>query len=108
MRAAKASSTGAEGPVELWDAALLPLVKKSPEFAKKFLTDLKIAKLTFGRRVHCPFLRPFFLTPEDEERVRVVSETIAAVAERVADKALEDKTLFEQFHLRPEEEKLVR
>ena len=90
------------------DAALRPLVKKSPEFAKKFLTDLKIAKLTFGRRVHCPFLRPFFLTPEDEERVRVVSETIAAVAERVASKALEDKSLFEQFHLRPEEEKLVR
>jgi len=108
MRVAKASSTDAEGPVELWDAALRPLVKKSPEFAKKFLTDLKIAKLTFGRRVHCPFLRPFFLTPEDEERVRVVSETIAAVAERVASKALEDKSLFEQFHLRPEEEKLVR
>jgi hypothetical protein len=108
MRMAKAPSTEAEGPVELWDRALRPLVKESPKFAKKFLSDLKIAKLTFGPRVHCPFLRPFFLTPEDEERVRVVSETIAAVAERVASKALEDKSLFEQFHLRPEEEKLVR
>jgi hypothetical protein len=109
MRTAKAAlSAGAEGPVELWDAALRPLVKKSPEFAKKFLSTLRKANLTFGRRVHCPFLRPFFLSPEDEERVRVVSETIAAIAERVASKALEDESLFAQFHLRPEEEKLAR
>jgi hypothetical protein len=108
MKAAKFPNTGAGGPVEKWDASLRPLVKKSPEFAKEFLADLRAAKLTFGRRVHCPFLRPFFLSPEDEERVRDVSETIAAVAERVASKALEDQSLFAQFHLRPEEEKLVR
>jgi len=108
MKAAKAPSAGAGGPVEQWDAALRPLVKKSPEFAKEFLADLRAAKLTFGRRVHCPFLRPFFLSPEDEERVRVVSETIAAVAERIASEALKDETLFSQFHLRPAEEELVR
>ncbi len=66
------------------------------------------AKLTFGRRVHCPFLRPFFLSPQDEERVRRVAETIAAVAERVTMAALEDNSLFQQFHLRPEEERLAR
>ena len=108
MKAARSPNTGAGGPVEQWDAALRPLVKKSPEFAKEFLADLRAAKLTFGRRVHCPFLRPFFLSPEDEERVREVSETIAALAERIASKALEDEALFAQFHLRPEEEKLVR
>jgi hypothetical protein len=31
MKAAKASSAGAGGPVEQWDAALRPLVKKSPD-----------------------------------------------------------------------------
>jgi uncharacterized circularly permuted ATP-grasp superfamily protein len=58
--------------------------------------------------VHCPFLRPFFLSPQDEERVRRVAETIADVAERVTMAALEDNSLFRQFHLRPEEERLAR
>jgi uncharacterized circularly permuted ATP-grasp superfamily protein len=84
------------------------LVKKSPDLAEKFLEEVRAAKLTFGERVHCPFMRPVFLTPQDEERVRNVAETIAAVAERLASTALEDSFLFEQFHLRPEEERLVR
>ena len=62
---------------------LRPVVKKSPGLAKKFLADVRAAKLTFGRRVHCPFLRPYFLSPADEQRVRHVAETMAAVAERV-------------------------
>ena len=40
-------------------------------------------KLTFGDRVHCPFLRPFLLTGSDEQRIRTAAETIAAVGERV-------------------------
>jgi uncharacterized circularly permuted ATP-grasp superfamily protein len=69
---------------------------------------MRKAKLTFGDRVHCPFLRPFFLSPEDEERVRTVAETIADLGERVTTAALEDQHLFAQFHLRPEEERLAR
>ena len=41
-------------------------------------------------------------------RVRRVVETIAAVAERVTAAAFEDNSLFQQFHLRPEEERLAR
>jgi hypothetical protein len=95
-------------PVEYWDDLLTPLVKKSSTLAKKFLSEVRGAKLTFGKRVHCPFLRPVFLSPQDEERVRTVAETIAALAERLTDAALEDRALFDQFHLRPEEEHLVR
>jgi hypothetical protein len=95
-------------PVEYWDALLRPLVKKSPALAKKFLGQVRAAKLTFGNRVHCPFLRPVFLSPEDEQRVRRVAEAIAVMAERLTSAALEDPALFEQFHLRPEEERLVR
>lgn len=95
-------------PVEYWDGLLRPLVKKSPGLAKKFLEDVRAAKLTFGKRVHCPFLRPVFLSPQDEQRVRRVAEAIAAMAERLTSAALEDRALFEQFHLRPEEERLVR
>ncbi len=95
-------------PATQWDDALWPVLKGVPTFPKKFLTQLRGARLTFGRRVHCPFLRPFFLSPADEARVRRVAETIAAVAERVTSTAMQDETLFKQFHLRPEEEKLAR
>jgi len=50
----------------------------------------------------------FFLSPEDEERVRTVAETIADLGERITSAALDDKQLFAQFHLREEEERLVR
>ena len=104
-RSVKAENTN---PVESWDALLRPRVKKSQALATKFLKEVSAAKLTFGKRVHCPFLRPVFLSPEDEERVRTVAETIAAIAERLTSAALEDPSLLEQFHLRPEEERLVR
>jgi len=108
MKSAKASATRSSDPVQYWDELLRPLVKKSPDLAKHFLEEVRAAKLTFGTRVHCPFLRPVFLSPEDETRVRIVAETIAAVAERLTSEALENASLFKQFHLRPEEEKLVR
>jgi hypothetical protein len=108
MKSRKRKKQAASDAVEQWDALLRPAVRKSPALARKFLVELRRAKLTFGRRVHCPFLRPFFLSPQDEERVRRVAETIAVVAERVTMAALEDHALFQQFHLRPEEERLAR
>ena len=108
MKASQPSHSHAPDPVEFWDELLGPVLKKSPDFPKKFIAELRGARLTFGKRVHCPFLRPFFLSPADEERVRRVSETIAAVAERVTSAAMEDDSLFRQFFLRPEEEALVR
>ncbi|MGB2637008.1 MAG: hypothetical protein WAM58_23980 [Candidatus Acidiferrum sp.] len=108
MRTAKLRATGNPDPVEYWDELLRPLLKKSPDLAKNFLEEVRAARLTFGKRVHCPFLRPVFLSPQDEERVRNVAETIAAIAERITSTALEDTSLFQQFHLRPEEQRLVR
>src|ERR1700724_89974 len=93
---------------EYWHALLHPALKKNHAFAENFLKELRAAKLTFGDRVHCPFLRPFFLSPEDEARVRPVAETIAELGERVALAALADDKLFAQFHLRPEEARLAR
>jgi hypothetical protein len=95
-------------PVETWDELLRPMLEESPEFPKTFLKNLRASKLTFGRRVHSPFLRPFFLSPEDEDRVRRATEILVRIAERVTMQALEDPSLFAQFHLRPEEERLVR
>ncbi|HEX3543957.1 MAG TPA: hypothetical protein VHT31_05470, partial [Candidatus Acidoferrum sp.] len=103
-----ASPKPAGNPAEYWDALLRPALEKDQGFAENFLAELRTAKLTFGDRVHCPFLRPFFLSPQDEERVRPVAETIAELGERVALAALADEKLFAQFHLRPEEARLAR
>ena len=79
-----------------------------PGLPEDLFRRMRMAKLTFGDRVHCPFLRPFFLSPEDEERVRTVAETIAELGERVVIAALDDKHIFAQLHLREEEERLAR
>jgi circularly permuted ATPgrasp domain protein len=95
-------------PVEEWSSILKSTLMRMPALPEVLFKRMRKARLTFGNRVHCPFLRPFFLSPEDEERVRNVAETIAELGERVAAAALEDKNLFVQFHLRPEEERLAR
>jgi hypothetical protein len=108
MKSMRAAGTANPDPVEYWDKLLRPIVKKSTSLAKKFLQDVRTAKLTFGDRVHCPFLRPVFLSPEDERRLRCVAEAIVKIAERITREAMEDAGLFRQFHLRSEEERLVR
>src|SRR5499425_493055 len=84
------------------------MLLRMPALPEDLFRRMRRAKLTFGDRVHCPFLRPFFLSPEDEERVRTVAETIAELGERVVTAALADQQLFRQFHLRPDEERLAR
>ena len=103
-----ASMATAPQPVEYWNQLLQPMLDQSPDFAEEFLGRMRAEKLTFGDRVHCPFLRPFFISPADEQRVRVVAETVAELGERVAAAALKDPALLAQLHLRPEEERLVR
>ena len=98
----------AKDPAEHWHALLRPQVAGSRKFTEHFYNRLRTEKLTFGNRVHCPFLRPFFLSPEDETRVRAVAEKMAELAERVAAAALDDEALFNQFHLREGEERLAR
>jgi hypothetical protein len=95
-------------PVEEWHEILKALLLRMPGLPEELFKRLRRAKLTFGDRVHCPFLRPFFLSPEDEERVRTVAESIAEIGERVVTAALNDKQLFAQLHLREEEERLAR
>jgi hypothetical protein len=107
MKPARTSASAGD-PAEAWDQLLRPALQASPGFPKRFLNKLKDAKLTFGNRVHCPFLRPFFISPEDEARVRRATETLARLGERLAAAALEDNSLFAQFHLRADEERLVR
>ncbi|HEX8765527.1 MAG TPA: hypothetical protein VF740_10220, partial [Candidatus Acidoferrum sp.] len=85
-----------------------PMLLRMPGLPEELFQRMRKAKLTFGDRVHCPFLRPFFLSPEDEERVQTVAETIAELSERVVVAALDDRHIFAQLHLSEEEERLAR
>jgi len=108
MSGARKTASFKTDPAAHWDQLLRPQVKSSPDLAREFLERLRAAKLTFGKRVHCPFLRPAFLSPEDERRVRQAAETVVRVAERLANQALRDRSLLQQFRLSPDEERLVR
>src|SRR5262245_39744893 len=65
-------------------------------------------RLTFGGRLLCPFLRPFFLSPEDETLVKEAAETLWTLGERVAQAAMADRTLLDDLGLSDDEIRLAR
>ena len=107
MTGAATPTVAPNNPADEWNEILRATLLRIPGLPQDLLKRMRRAKLTFGDRVHCPFLRPFFLTPEDEERVRTVAETVAELGERVVTAALADKHLFAQLHLREEEARLA-
>ena len=106
---AASAGTAATGssPAEVWNSLLRPEVELQPAFCAELAAKMRARKLTFGDRIHSPFLRPFFLDERDDARVRVVAETIAGLGERLVEAAMKSKELLSQFGLRPEEERLV-
>ena len=95
-------------PVAAWTALLRPERELTPEFAASLSAALRQRRLTFGDRVHCPVLRPFFLTAADETRIRTASETIAAIGERVVAAAMDDARLLAALGVTEPEERLIR
>jgi hypothetical protein len=77
-------------PAEFWHGLLRADVELAPSFCTELNARMRAEKLTFGDRIHCPFLRPFFLSSQDENRVREVAELIARLGERVVAQALHD------------------
>src|SRR5436309_141595 len=65
-------------------------------------------RLTFGGRLLCPFLRPFFLTDADEGRVARAAETLWTLGERVAAAALKEPAVLRELCVSGEEERLAR
>ena len=94
--------------ISAWNAVLRPDVELSRRYCEEFAAAMRARKLTFGDRVHCPFLRPFFLTEADESRMRAAAETIASLGERVTAAALDSKAIFDQLGLTEAEARLVR
>lgn len=95
-------------PVDAWHALLRNDVELTSAFCAELAARMRAKRLTFGDRVHCPFLRPFFISEPDEARVRPVAETIAVLGERVVEAALASRELLAQVGLSEEEERLAR
>ncbi|PYU03329.1 MAG: hypothetical protein DMG34_13510, partial [Acidobacteria bacterium] len=51
--------TTCSAAAEQWHKLLEAELRSSAKFTENFYERLRKAKLTFGDRVHCPFLRPF-------------------------------------------------
>lgn len=94
-------------PIAEWHALLRPEEELTPRFTQAFTAAMRGQKLTFGQRVHCPFLRPFFLTAGDEARIRNASQTIAALGERVIRAALASDDLYDQLGVTEAEDPLI-
>jgi hypothetical protein len=91
-----------------WNARLRSGEGVTPEYCADFSAAIRARKLTFGDRIHCPFLRPFLLSAADEARVRRAAETLAVIGERVVREALQSRELFDQLGVTDDEERLVR
>ncbi len=93
--------------IDRWHGLLQPDRELTPAFCQSFAEAMRARKLTFGDRVHCPFLRPFFLTAADERRIRTAAETLAAAGERVVDAALASPDLFDALGVTDGEARLI-
>jgi hypothetical protein len=94
-------------PIGAWHALLRPEEELTARFTSAFADSMRARKLTFGQRVHCPFLRPFFLSTADETRIRAAAETIAALGERVVRAAFESDDLYEALGVTEAEDALI-
>ena len=90
-----------------WDALLRPDEELTPRYAMAFAAAMRARKLTFGQRVHCPFLRPFFLSAHDEFRIQSAAQTIASLGERVIQAAMASDDLYDQLGVTEAEDVLM-
>jgi len=69
--------------------------------------QMRERRLQFGGRVVCPFLRPFFLDAADERRVRVITELLWTLGERVANEAMATPAMLRDLALSEDEIRLA-
>jgi hypothetical protein len=106
--AGRAGTGSPPSPAAVWNALIRPEVEGTAEYWADVSARMRDARLTFGGRPLCPFLRPFFLDAADEARVRAVAETIAGIGERVVAAAMAQPELLRRVRLTEAETRLVR
>jgi uncharacterized circularly permuted ATP-grasp superfamily protein len=79
-----------------------------PGLCEGLARDMRARRLTFGGRLLCPFLRPFFVDAADEPRVREAAEMLWVLGERVVDAAMKDDTLLADLAVSEAEIALAR
>jgi uncharacterized circularly permuted ATP-grasp superfamily protein len=93
--------------VDFWHSLLRPDVELTEGYWTELADRMRAARLTFGGRLNCPFLRPIFVSRADLDRVRAVAEALAEVGERVAAAAVAAPALLDELGLSDEEQRLV-
>jgi hypothetical protein len=93
-------------PIGTWHR----LLERAPAAAAcdALAAQMRDRRLTFGGRLLCPFLRPFFLDAADEARVKEAAEALWRAGERLAEAAFEDETLLHDLALGEDEIALAR
>ncbi len=108
VAAGRAGAGSPPSPAEAWNALIRPEVEGTAEYWADVSARMRDARLTFGGRPLCPFLRPFFLDAADEARVRAVAETVAAIGERVVAAAMAQPEMLRRVRLTEAEARLAR
>src|SRR5581483_7775216 len=90
--------------IERWHALL---GSDAGALCAKLAERMRPRRLTFGGRLLCPFLRPFFLDEHDLSRVTQAAEALWRLGERVAVAALEDPSLLDDLGLSDAERRLA-
>lgn len=94
--------------IDQWHTLLRFDVERSAEFCDAFAERMRAARLSFGARVLCPFLRPLFVDDEQLTLARSVSEAIARMGERVAAAAAAEPSILDAVALSEAERRLAR
>jgi uncharacterized circularly permuted ATP-grasp superfamily protein len=89
--------TSGADPIAAWHA--LVRGQDGNDLCGTLAAEMRERRLTFGGRLLCPFLRPFFLAPGDEHRVKHAAETLWHLGERVAAAAREQPRLLHDLGL---------
>src|SRR4029078_10116883 len=96
----------AQPAIDYWNALLAEV--DQPQLYASLAAEMRARPLVFGDRVHCPYLRPFFLDVSEETRIRGVVETLWTLGERVAEAACGRPDLLSQLSVSDPETALAQ
>src|SRR4029079_8272115 len=89
-----------------WNAILA--AEASEDLCGDLADRMRARRLTFGGRLLCPFLRPFFLDAADEGRIRRAAEALWRLGEQLARVAPSQPEVMATLGLSDAEQALAR
>jgi hypothetical protein len=80
----------------------------APELAETLFEQMRARRLTFGDRLVCSVLRPFFISQGDYDFVQAAARQVLGAVARLGDVLLADTELRAVIQLTPDEEALIQ